>query len=215
MIFQRALKAQAAEAATDTTTQSPTRRTNPFESASNRGVQSLLLVSDRRTASTLEREQVPGRDNQHAYEGRSGGCDHGPEQDVAHEVHSGQDADREQSGAGQKHVVPNPDDVLLATLLPTQAVIHRGGEEQDCSRDGCHQADKKRDPVAPAHSAETRRERHGQQEREQDLRARKNNAQLVQELDQLTIGSILVGFSHVGIVTVRNAGCEPLERVRM
>jgi hypothetical protein len=43
---------------------------------------------------------------------------------------------------------------------------------------------------------EVRLERRGQQEREQDLRPRQRDAELVQELDQLTVGSLLVGLGY-------------------
>jgi len=92
--------------------------------------------------------------------------------------------------------VPDLDDVLLAALVPADAVVHgRRHQEQHADR-GHQRARVEHYPVELRRPAEARRERRREQEPEQHLRSGQGDAELVQQLDQLPVGLLLLRLGH-------------------
>ena len=113
------------------------------------------------------------------------------EQEGADEPHSGRHRDGERRHPGKEHPVRDPDHLGLVALLPADAVIDGRRHQQDRRRERGEQADVEDELEPVADLAEPRRERHRQQEREEELRAGKRHAQLVEELEELPVGPLL------------------------
>ena len=114
-----------------------------------------------------------------------------PEEEVRDHVHGDEDPEPEKRGAREEQDVTDRDDVALAALVPAQAVVDGRRHEQDRPHRGQQEADEQRNPVAVLDLAEAGGERDREQEREQHLRAREHHPELIQELDQLPVGSLL------------------------
>ena len=87
--------------------------------------------------------------------------------------------------------VPDLDDLLLVAVAEAEPVVRaRRGEQRDRDRGG----EERDDEDVPLERRDLRpalRERHREEEREQHRDAREDDAQLVQQLDQLAVGALL------------------------
>jgi hypothetical protein len=85
--------------------------------------------------------------------------------------------------------------MFLVAAAPLEPVV-RGGRDQECrGRGGAEERHEVDVSLKLGYLAESLCERNRQEEREQDLDARQGDAQLVQELDQLTVFPFLLALS--------------------
>ena len=119
--------------------------------------------------------------------GRGDGCD-GAEEDVADEPDRRRHRHAETRHAREEQAVRHPDHVRLVALLPADAMVDRGSHQQDGRDERAEQAGVEDDAKTLRDVREAGRERHGEQEGEQELRSRKRDAQLVEDLDELAVG---------------------------
>src|SRR4051794_21792205 len=118
------------------------------------------------------------------------------EEEVRDHVHDARDCNGETEEPGDGEHVRIEQHPVLVALTPAKSVVrarrdqeHRRerGRDERGEEDVSRRARQLREPV---------REWHGEEESEQDLHARKRDAQLVQELDQLAVVSFLLAFGH-------------------
>src|SRR5829696_7839088 len=104
--------------------------------------------------------------------------------------------ERQEADPRDREAVGDPEERLLVALPPADAVIggRRHQQRQACERE------QKRDEVdvllQVGDALEAVGERHRQEEGEQDLNARERDAELVEELDQLTVEPGLLVLRH-------------------
>ena len=88
------------------------------------------------------------------------------------------------------------DDELAVAAVEAQAVRGRRRDQADRGQRGAHQGDEVRGALERRDVLEARGERHGQQEREQELHARQRDPELLQELGHLALGAFLLALHH-------------------
>src|SRR4051794_12947739 len=161
------------------------RRTRPTARA--RTSSSSGSISERRQ----ERQPEPEQADDDEQRGR--GRDRRPpgEHEVDHEQHDRLERHGRGRDSRDREPVADPDHALLVAVPEAKAVkCARGGEERD--RDGGRQErDHEHVALELGDPRPALGERDGEEEREENGDARKNDAQLVQQLDQLAVGPLL------------------------
>src|SRR5919204_2098087 len=128
------------------------------------------------------------------------------EDEVRDEENGARDRRREQEQPDDRQVVRDNEHALLVLGTPAEPVV-RARRDQERSRDGGEDERGEVDAaVARGQLREAARERHCEQKREQHLHAREGHAELVEELDQLTVDAILRRLVRHGRATL----VEPL-----
>ena len=113
------------------------------------------------------------------------------EEERADEPHSGRHRHGERRHPRKEHPVRDPDHLGLVALLPADAVVDGRRHQQDRRCERGEQADVEHELEPVVDVAESRRKGHREQEREEELRAGKRHAQLVEELEELPVGPLL------------------------
>ncbi len=98
----------------------------------------------------------------------------------------------------ERHV-PDVDHAGLVATPPASSVVDRRRHEQCRCRERREEAAIEEDAVLPRNGIEPRCKRDRQKEREEELRPRKSDAQLVEELDQLSVRPLLGALTRGGL----------------
>src|SRR5205085_6148395 len=106
------------------------------------------------------------------------------------------DRDGEQHETGDREEVRSYEHPLLVVRAPAQAVVRARCDEADGRERRRDERDEEDVAVEPTELREAVREGDGEQKREEHLHTWERDAQLVEELDQLTVAALFFALGH-------------------
>jgi hypothetical protein len=133
------------------------------------------------------RDDEPHRGERQRREQRDREADPHAEHDVGDEQHDGDHRDGRAHQAAQREPVGHVDHVVLLAHPEQDAVQRRGRDEQHGGRGRADQRGEVGGALEAGDLVEARRERHREQEREEDLHAGLDDAHLLEQLDEVAV----------------------------
>ena len=118
------------------------------------------------------------------------------EEQIGDDEDRGRHRDGEQHHARDREAVRDQEQLLLVAVAEADPVERRRRDQEDRATHGAEERHHVHVLLEVGDPLEPLGERHREQEREQHLHAGERDPQLVQELDQLTVNSFLLGLRH-------------------